>query len=165
MDVNAIQTGGPTPEEKKKLVAEGHCFTCRRQGHVSRMCPEKKKNQNKGSKPAQHPAAVWAVEEERKEITRDQLMDGLMKLSDDDKEHFIKDMVDSTELCAPGFLKSSCRATWVRALGLKRMYISYANANALNLPISFANVHKTVADVTLVDSGATENFLDQRTVR
>jgi Reverse transcriptase (RNA-dependent DNA polymerase)/RNase H-like domain found in reverse transcriptase len=45
------------------------------------------------------------------------------------------------------------------------MYISYANANALNLPISFSNVHKMVADVALVDSGATENFLDQHTVR
>jgi Retroviral aspartyl protease len=43
------------------------------------------------------------------------------------------------------------------------MYISYANA--LNLLISFSSVHKTVADVALVDSGATENFIDWRTVR
>jgi hypothetical protein len=43
------------------------------------------------------------------------------------------------------------------------MYISYANA--LNLPILFANVHQKVADVALVDSGATENFLDRRTVK
>jgi hypothetical protein len=44
------------------------------------------------------------------------------------------------------------------------MYISYANANALNLPISFSNVHKTVADIALIDSEAMENFLDQWTV-
>jgi hypothetical protein len=43
------------------------------------------------------------------------------------------------------------------------MYISYANA--LNLPISFSSVHKMIADVALVDSGATENFIDQRTAR
>ena len=43
------------------------------------------------------------------------------------------------------------------------MYISYANA--LNLPILFANVRQKVADVALVDSGATENFLDRRTVK
>ena len=43
------------------------------------------------------------------------------------------------------------------------MYISYANA--LNLPISFANVRQKVADVALVDSRATENFLDRRTVK
>jgi hypothetical protein len=103
MDVDAIHTGGPTPEEKKKLVVEGRCFTCWRQGHVSCMCPEKKKNQNKGSKPAQRPATVRAVEEERKEITRDQLMDRLMKLSDDDKECFIKDMVDSTNSAPQDF--------------------------------------------------------------
>jgi predicted aspartyl protease len=43
------------------------------------------------------------------------------------------------------------------------MYISYANA--LNLPISFSSVHKTIANVTLVDSGATENFINQRTAQ
>ena len=58
---------------------------------------------------------------------------------------------------------SSICVTWIRALGLQRMYISYANA--LNLPISFANVCQKVADVALVDSGATENFLDQWTVK
>ena len=43
------------------------------------------------------------------------------------------------------------------------MYIGYANT--LNLPISFANVCQKVADVALVDSGATENFLDRQTVK
>jgi hypothetical protein len=43
------------------------------------------------------------------------------------------------------------------------MYISYANA--LNLPVSFASVMKTIADKVLVDSGATKNFVDRRTVR
>jgi hypothetical protein len=103
MDVDTICTGGPTPEEKKKLRVEGHCFICRWQGHISSSCPEKKKNQYKDSKPAQRPTAVWAVEEEKKEITCDQLMDGLMKLSDDDKKHFIKDMVDSTDSAPQDF--------------------------------------------------------------
>ena len=58
---------------------------------------------------------------------------------------------------------SSIHVTWIRALGLQRMYISYANT--LNLPILFANVHQKVTDVALVDSGATENFLDRRTVK
>jgi hypothetical protein len=67
------------------------------------MCPEKKKNQKIDSKPAQCPTAVWAVEEERKEITHDQLRDGLLKLSDDDKECLIKDMVDFTDSAPQDF--------------------------------------------------------------
>jgi hypothetical protein len=43
------------------------------------------------------------------------------------------------------------------------MYISYANA--LNLPISFLSVHKMIVEVALVDSRATENFIDQRTAQ
>ena len=32
-----------TPEERAKLAKEGRCFRCRKQGHVSRDCPEKNK--------------------------------------------------------------------------------------------------------------------------
>jgi hypothetical protein len=70
---------------------------------VSHTCPEKKKAQNKDSKPAQHPAAMRVVEEKRKEITHDQLMNGLLKLSDDNKEHLIKDMVDFTNSAPQNF--------------------------------------------------------------
>ena len=53
MDIDAISTkpGGRfkqlTNEEKKKLMAEGRCFRCKKQGHMSRNCPDKKG----GSKP------------------------------------------------------------------------------------------------------------------
>jgi len=32
-----------TPEEKKRLQAEGRCFRCKKQGHLSRDCPDKSK--------------------------------------------------------------------------------------------------------------------------
>jgi hypothetical protein len=44
---------------------------------------------------------------------------------------------------------------------LNKLYISYKKA--LNIPILFSNRHETVAACVLVDSSATENFLDYRT--
>ena len=35
-----------TPEERKKLMDEGHCFRCRDKGHQSKVCP--KKSQQEG---------------------------------------------------------------------------------------------------------------------
>jgi Zinc knuckle len=42
MDVDAISTRNPlSEEEKKRLMAEGPCFFCKQQGHMSRNCPKK----------------------------------------------------------------------------------------------------------------------------
>ena len=40
---------GTTDPDKdiKKLCKEGRCFTCNKQGHISRNCPDKAKNKNK----------------------------------------------------------------------------------------------------------------------
>jgi len=41
MDVDAIRKV-TTEAEKEKYRAEGRCFACGRQGHISRLCPDKK---------------------------------------------------------------------------------------------------------------------------
>jgi Retrotransposon gag protein/Zinc knuckle len=47
MDVDAISTRNPlSEEEKKRLLAEGRCFFCKQQGHVSRNCPKKSRQSN-----------------------------------------------------------------------------------------------------------------------
>jgi hypothetical protein len=38
-------------EERKKLSAEGRCFKCKKQGHMSRDCPERQKDKGKTSIP------------------------------------------------------------------------------------------------------------------
>jgi len=53
MDIDVAETnqaearpetlGQITPEEKKCLLAEGQCFRCKRQGHLSRGCPDRSK--------------------------------------------------------------------------------------------------------------------------
>jgi hypothetical protein len=44
MDINTIKTGKLTEEEKTKLSKEGHCFRCKKLGHISRNCSDKGKN-------------------------------------------------------------------------------------------------------------------------
>jgi len=41
MDVDNVRLGPLTDEERKKLSAEGRCFRCRLQGHMSRNCPKR----------------------------------------------------------------------------------------------------------------------------
>jgi hypothetical protein len=49
MDVDAISTRNPlSDEEKRCLMAEGQCFFCKQQGHMSRGCPKKSNCQNAG---------------------------------------------------------------------------------------------------------------------
>ena len=41
MDLDAVQIDALAAEEKAKLQKEGRCFTCKKLGHVSRVCPNK----------------------------------------------------------------------------------------------------------------------------
>jgi Zinc knuckle len=53
MDVDAINTRNPlSEEEKKRLMAEGRCFFCKQQGHMSRNCPKKPSRSNTNPQPS-----------------------------------------------------------------------------------------------------------------
>ena len=40
MDVDVVRVDALTSEEKEKLTKKGRCFKCKKQGHISRKCPE-----------------------------------------------------------------------------------------------------------------------------
>ena len=91
MDVDTIHTAPLTEEVKKKLQAEGCCYNCQKQGHMSRNCPTKKKKpEQKGTQ--RTAARVGEVTEERT-LSTEELRAGLMALSAADKDKFIDDMV------------------------------------------------------------------------
>jgi hypothetical protein len=70
MDVDTIQIEAMTTEEKTKLQKEGKCFFCKRQGHISKNCPNKKKDRNAPC-PAPQNAKVCAVEIDEGEAPTD----------------------------------------------------------------------------------------------
>ena len=49
MEVDAIKTGRLSDEEKAKLLKEGRCFRCKKMGHLSRNCPDKKDAKGKAA--------------------------------------------------------------------------------------------------------------------
>lgn len=47
MDIDAVQTGGRTKEEKAKLIKEKRCFYCEKPGHIASQCWAKKEEKGK----------------------------------------------------------------------------------------------------------------------
>jgi Retrotransposon gag protein len=74
MDVDAISTRNPlSKEERKQLMAEGWCFFCKQQGHMSQNCPKKPSRLNtppsnpQSSQSAPPPPQVRAARADDKE--------------------------------------------------------------------------------------------------
>ena len=59
-------------------------------------------------------------------------------------------------------MSGSDRSAWIRALGARIMYVS--EISAINVPFTFYCARGTAEEIALVDSGATENFMDNRMV-
>ena len=78
MDVDAAIMGVDTKKgdgklsegEKKKRQAEGRCFTCGRQGHMSRACPKKRESEKaKSARRAEITSQQNEEKEERNDAT------------------------------------------------------------------------------------------------
>jgi Zinc knuckle len=64
MDVDSIEVNALSEKERKELMQQGACFTCKQQGHMSKACPKRgqyKKPQNDGP---HQTMAVWTTEPE-----------------------------------------------------------------------------------------------------
>jgi len=73
------RTTTTTPKDKDKQHAEGRCYTCNKQGHMSRNCPEDK------GKPKKDKAS-----KSRKAETEDSGDESLSDASDDESEAFVR---------------------------------------------------------------------------
>jgi Zinc knuckle len=73
MDVDVARTSNPrqtrrlTEEERTKLLKEGRCFRCGKQGHISKACPDKGKQQASNNPPREKGKARTTKIEEVKE--------------------------------------------------------------------------------------------------
>jgi hypothetical protein len=73
VDVNIIKTR-LSKEERDKLAKEGRCFNCKKQGHMARQCPDKKKKSDKkgkDKKPFKAKGAQIEVVDDREENEED----------------------------------------------------------------------------------------------
>ena len=65
MDVDNVRLNPLTPEERKTLMTEGRCFRCRKQGHLSKQCPNNSGKQESAAKVNTTEAKTKAKSKER----------------------------------------------------------------------------------------------------
>ena len=88
MDVNAVHVDALVVEEKEHLTKEGQCFKCKKQGHISRKCPEREERKDapcRGNQGMTTHAAVADNEGDTKDKV-EELAGGIRELGDDERE-------------------------------------------------------------------------------
>ena len=88
MDVNTIRVDALAAEEKERLAKEGCCFKCKKQGHISRKCPDREENKNAPRRGNQGTTARVAVVEDEGSIQNkvEELAGGIRELGDEERE-------------------------------------------------------------------------------
>ena len=149
MDVDAVRVDALATEEKEKLAKEGRCFRCKKQGHISRKCPEREKNKNAPRRGNQGMTVrVVAVENEDNGQNKvEELAGGIRELWEDERE---------------GFLNRSDPTAWIRAMSPRATLVSAIKG--ITTHFTFLSKRGRADERTLVDSGATENFMDHSMV-
>jgi Zinc knuckle len=64
MDLDAAQIDALAAEEKAKLQKEGRCYTCKKLGHISHVCPNKPNKKDGGAATQGGKFAVRNIEPE-----------------------------------------------------------------------------------------------------
>ena len=88
MDVDAVRVDTLAAKEKEKLAKEGHCFRCKKQGHISRKCPEREESKNAPRHGNQGMTARAAVVEDgdNGQNKVEELAGGIRELGEDERE-------------------------------------------------------------------------------
>ena len=88
MDIDAVPVDVLAAKEKEKLAKEGRCFRCKKQGHISRKCPEREENKNVLRRGNQGMTARAAVVEDGDNAQNkvEELAGGIRELGEDERE-------------------------------------------------------------------------------
>ena len=88
MDIDMVHVGALAAEEKERLTKEGRCFKCKKQGHISRKCPEREEKKDAPCRGNQGmtTCVVVAEDEERTQDKVEELAGGIRELGDDERK-------------------------------------------------------------------------------
>jgi hypothetical protein len=114
MDIDTTQMGSGrmSEEERQQLRAEGRCFYCKVQGHMSPQCPKKQNQQCTGNsnQPHPHPLAVRSTEVEGTTTedntatsNRQAVLKGIQGLSAEERAQLLDKLIVSDHQSSPSF--------------------------------------------------------------
>jgi hypothetical protein len=103
MDVDAVRIDALTPDERQKLLQEGKCFFCRKQGHISKQCPQKEKKSDapkrgaangKGTRENQGMTARAAeVKEEEGKTRQEEMAEEIKGMDQSEKDELLDKLI------------------------------------------------------------------------
>ena len=161
-------------KDTKTQHKEGHCFTCNKQGHISRQCPD-----NKGKSKSKQLVKAHATETEDSDnksltdvpeegkMTWDKYVDLGKTLTEDDKITIIRRVAkaqDSEEGDEAGFfLRLATPTASACLLELKSVFT--CRYQSMQIPTIIQSSHSKAKRQVLIDSGATDNFITEKLLK
>jgi hypothetical protein len=102
MEIDRVRARGITTDERTELMRSGKCFTCRKQGHLSRDCPQRPAYPRANARASTSAQTLDDDEEEEKPVkpakaragkvrySADEIIDIMRNAEDDDKDEVIQ---------------------------------------------------------------------------
>jgi hypothetical protein len=169
MEIDRVRARQITTDERAELMKAGKCFTCRKQGHLSRDCSQRSSCLRTNVHASTSQVKVEDDNEEedtpktkarvgKTKYLADEIIEIMRNAEDDDKDEVIQKV-----FMASDFLKGSNPTAWVRAFGCNSVYIT--RYRSMKVPVSFHMLHAMADKNILVDSGATDNFIHPKLLK
>ncbi|KAH9057613.1 hypothetical protein EDB87DRAFT_1630364 [Lactarius vividus] len=136
-----------TEEERQRYRLEGRCFTCGRQGHINRNCPNQKPSTN---------ATPTLTPQTPNDVSGDfirKMAEFSARMTQEQQDLLARELV----LRGANFSESTGPTAWIRALVPDSVFVP--KINALRITVHFLQSEENAKIEALVDTGATHNFM------
>ena len=172
MDLSRIQGNkGQGPRRFQNYAAstapptKGNCFKCGQHGHFARNCPQERRKtrtnavQNWRANNGQPPIKEQEGHEENKPSRVKTAVAAFTILSQEEKST-LASTIGGKEAKEKNLSRSLINSAFIRALSSERVFLS--NRQSMSIRVYIHTANKRVETPALLDSGATENFINHR---
>ena len=90
MEINAAELNALSVEERNRLQKEGHCFNCRKTGHMSRACPTK---QDAPRKTAPEKSTICTTKTEEEGSEKKKMAESIKAMTMEERNELLDDLV------------------------------------------------------------------------